>query len=118
MSQPVVHFEINVKDRAKSAEFYSQLFGWKTSTATGFDYSLVEPAHEKTIGGGIGPYQPGQGPSITFYVGADDLQASLNKAEKLGGRTVMPPTPIPGIGSCAMFADLDGNVVGLFKDNS
>ncbi len=118
MSRPIVHFEINVKDRAKSAEFYSQLFGWKTSSAPGFDYSLVEPAHENTIGGGIGPYQPGQGPSITFYVGVDDLQASLNKAEKLGGKTVMPPTPIPGIGSCAMFADLDGNVVGLFKGNS
>jgi predicted enzyme related to lactoylglutathione lyase len=115
MANAVIHFEINVRDRAKSVEFYSQLFGWQINTAPGFDYSLVEPANDKSIGGGIGPCQPGQSPSVTFYVGVDSLQPFLDKAQQLGGNTVMPPTPIPGIGHCAMFTDLDGNVVGLFS---
>lgn len=116
MAQPVVHFEISSNDYKKSSEFYGKLFDWKTMMAPGFEYSLVEPAGEKSIGGGIGPVQPGQNPSVTFYVNVDDLQAYLNKAEKLGGKTVLPPTPIPGVGACAMFADLDGNVIGLFKN--
>lgn len=115
MAQPVIHFEISVTNREKSTEFYSNLFDWKTHLAPGFDYSLVEPANDKSIGGGIGPVMPGQKPSVTFYVNVDDLQSYLEKAEKLGGKTVLPPTPIPNVGACAMFADLDGNVIGLFK---
>jgi hypothetical protein len=52
---------------------------------------------------------------VTFYVQVDDLQKSLDKAQSLGANTVLPPTPIPGIGSCAMFADPNGVVIGLFK---
>lgn len=115
MAKPVVHFEISVTNREKATDFYSKLFDWKTNTAPGFDYTLVEPAGDKSNGGGIGPIQPGQKPSVTFYVNVDDLQAYLDKAERLGGKTVLPPTPIPNVGACAMFADLDGNVIGLFK---
>lgn len=115
MAQPVIHFEISVNNREKSTDFYTRLFDWKTQSPPGFDYTLVEPAGDKSIGGGIGPTMPGQKPSVTFYVSVDDLQAYLDKAEKLGGKTIMPPTPIPGIGASAMFADLDGNIIGLFK---
>jgi hypothetical protein len=45
----------------------------------------------------------------------DDLQAALDKAAKMGATTLMPPTPIPGIGASALFRDPDGLVVGLFK---
>ncbi len=115
MAQAVIHFEISAANREKATEFYSKLFDWKTSAASGFDYSLVEAAGNNSIGGGIGPVQPGQKPFVTFYVGVDDLQATLDKAEKLGARTVLPPTPIPGIGACALFADPDGIIIGLFK---
>ncbi len=115
MSQPVVHFEISAKNREQAGKFYGDLFGWKMDAPPGMDYTLVHPANDKSIGGGIGPVQAGQSPSVTFYVMVDDLQAYLTKAEKLGGKTVVPPMPIPGYGSMAMFADLDGNVIGLFK---
>lgn len=115
MAQPVIHFEISASNREKSVDFYSKLFDWKTSAAPGFDYSLVEPAGNNSIGGGIGATQGGQKPFVTFYVGVDDLQATLDKAESLGAKTILPPTPIPGIGACALFADPDGIVIGLFK---
>lgn len=115
MTQPVIHFEITASNRERAVEFYSQLFDWKTSMAPGFDYSLVEPAGNNSIGGGIGSAQSGQKPFVTFYVGVDDLQATLDKAESLGAKTILPPTPIPGIGACALFADPDGIVIGLFK---
>jgi uncharacterized protein len=52
---------------------------------------------------------------MTIYMRVDDLQASLDKAESLGGKTVVPPSPLPGDwGSFAMLADPDGQLVGLW----
>ena len=42
------------------------------------------------IGGGIGPALDQSSGRVTFYVQVNDLQAYLNKAESLGGKTVMP----------------------------
>jgi hypothetical protein len=117
MGSPVVHFEIAGKDRKKSEQFYSQLFGWEIKTHEGMDYGMVSAAGPNSIGGGIGPTPPGAGPYVTFYVMVDDIKTHLAKAEKLGARTCLPETPIPGVGSCAMFADPDGNMIGLFKSN-
>lgn len=115
MASPVVHFEILGKDGAKTREFYGSLFDWKYNIHEGMDYGLVEAAGEKSIGGGIGGAPEGVKPVLTFYVQVDDLQAYLDKAEKLGGKTISPPAPIPGVGSFAWFADPDGNCVGLYK---
>jgi uncharacterized protein len=117
MPQPVVHFEISTKNLAKSNEFYGKLFDWNISQYPGMEYGMVAAAGEKSIGGGIGPVQPGDTTCVTIYVQVDDLQAYLDKATKLGGKAIVPPTPIPGIGAFAMFADLDGNRIGLFKSN-
>ena len=115
MASPVVHFEILGKDGAKTREFYSGLFDWKFDVQAEMDYGLVAAAGEKSIGGGIGGAPEGVNPLLTFYVQVDDLQAYLDRAEKLGGKTVSPPATIPGIGSFAWLADLDGNCVGIFK---
>jgi hypothetical protein len=48
-------------------------------------------------------------------VQVDDLQAYLDKANQLGGKTLVPPVEIPGQGSFAWLADLDGNIIGLWK---
>jgi predicted enzyme related to lactoylglutathione lyase len=51
---------------------------------------------------------------VTFYVGADDPQAVLDRAEQLGGKTIMPVTELPQV-TIALFADPEGHVVGLAK---
>lgn len=117
MANGVVHWEIGGTNTAKTREFYAKLFGWDIQIYEEMDYGMVQPAGEGTIGGGIGPTPPGGAPYVTVYVHVDDLQKSLDKAASLGGKTVMPPTLIPGIGSSAMFADLNGVIIGLFKPN-
>ncbi len=117
MQNGVVHWEISSKDYKKAQEFYGKLFDWKIEEAPGMSYGMVGAAGERTIGGGIGPTQEGQQPAVTFYVMVDDLQAYLDKAVSLGGKALVPPSPIPGIGSFAMFADPDGVAIGLFKPN-
>ncbi|HET9006365.1 MAG TPA: VOC family protein, partial [Actinomycetes bacterium] len=48
------------------------------------------------------------------YVEVDDLQASLVRAEALGGRTVWPVTELAGM-AFAMLHDPDGLLVGLMR---
>ena len=52
--------------------------------------------------------------SVTFYIEAEDLKATLAKVERLGGKTVMPPMKAGPV-ELAMFADPEGNVIGLAK---
>ncbi|HEU4390254.1 MAG TPA: VOC family protein [Blastocatellia bacterium] len=112
MANPVVHFEINANDAKKLHGFYSKLFDWKIDANNPMNYGLVE-ATQGGIGGGIGQ---GEGPQyVTFYVQVDDLQAYLSKAEKLGGKTLVPPTEIPNMVTFAMFTDPEGNAIGLVK---
>jgi hypothetical protein len=55
-----------------------------------------------------------QAGEVLFYVSTDDIEASLAKAEKLGGKAVMPKTEIPGFGWFGLFLDPTGNKVGLY----
>jgi uncharacterized protein len=115
MSKPIVGwFEVTGKDGPALQQFYSRLFDWEVTDA-GSGYGLVA-AREKGIGGGIGPSSDGGDGGVTFYVEVDDPTAFLEKAEALGGKTVVPPTEIPDFGlTFAFFADPEGHVVGLSK---
>lgn len=116
MGQPVVHWEIGGKDARKLRDFYSKLFDWKITVDKNMgDYGLVETGGKGGINGGIFPTTGDMPATLTFYVQVDDLQAYLDKAVKLGGKALVPPTPIPNIGAFAMFSDPEGNTIGLFK---
>jgi predicted enzyme related to lactoylglutathione lyase len=113
MGQPVVHFEIGCRDQARSADFFSQLFGWQIKQAG--PAAMIDT----TAGGGINGHITSLGHEplnyITFYVLVDDLPAYLAKAESLGGKTLVPPIDI-GQGTFAWLADPDGNTIGLWKE--
>src|SRR5438128_1575637 len=111
MGNPVVHFEVVGKDGPALTSFYEELFGWKTTAVEGMGYSLVEKEGDG-IAGGIGATPDGSS-QVTFYVSVDDPQAALDKAETLGGKTVMPVTSIPNVVTLAQFADPEGHVIGL-----
>ena len=53
---------------------------------------------------------------VTIYVQVPDLQATVDRAVALGGKAVIPPTPIPGVGAFAMFQDPESNLIGLFRE--
>ncbi len=114
MGQPVVHFEIVGKDGSALQTFYTSLFDWKIDANNPMNYGMVEAA-QGGIAGGVGPSEDGS-KSVTFYVQVADLKAALDKAEKLGGKTVMPPMDVPGGPSIAQFTDPEGNRIGLVKE--
>jgi predicted enzyme related to lactoylglutathione lyase len=118
MANPVVHFEIVGSDDGALGTFYGKLFDWKVNPVDGMDgYRLVDTGQEGSIGGGIGTSDDGRS-HVTFYVQVDDPQAYLEKAEALGGKTVVPVTEIPNMVTFALFADPEGHVVGVVKSDS
>jgi predicted enzyme related to lactoylglutathione lyase len=58
-----------------------------------------------------GMAQAGQ---TTVYVGTDDIDATLAKAQQLGGTILMPKMEIPNTGWMGLFRDPTGNIVGLY----
>src|SRR5512132_2692156 len=112
MANQVVRFEVGAADDQPLVRFYGELFGWDLQ-AVADGYTLVDTRGGSGINGGIGRSQSGE-PWATFYVEVDDLQASLDGVEALGGRTVMPVTELPGM-AFAMFDDPDGLLVGLMR---
>ena len=107
-----MHFEIGCKDKAKTEQFFSDLFGWQmqamgpatmidTGSPHGIRGHMSELGHE--------PFH-----YTIFYVQVDDVQGYLDKAGALGGKTIVPPIAIP-TGTFAWLADPEGNTMGLWK---
>lgn len=92
-----MHFELNVKNPKKTEQFYKKLFRWSIDSNNPMNYGLVKKGGKGGIGGGIGQLQFGQKPFVTFYVQVKDLKGTLRKVEKLGSKTIVPPTRIPNM---------------------
>ena len=113
---PVVHFEVGGSDAEGLNEFYTEMFGWQTTLMKEMNYRLVKQEPEG-IGGGIFQHMDGMPPNApSVAVMVDDLQAYLDKAVSLGATALMQPKEIPGgFGSLAIFNDIAGNRISLFK---
>jgi predicted enzyme related to lactoylglutathione lyase len=118
MGQPVAFFEIISQDADRARKFYTQLCDWKAEADPNMGgYALVDTgAGEGALGGGIGPSMMPRDAGVKIYMRVDDLDAYLDRAERLGGKRVVPPTDLPGdFGRFAILADPDGNAVGLWS---
>jgi uncharacterized protein len=116
MANTVAHFESNGPDMKALASFYTELFGWHAEEVPDVGYTLVDTHAGSGINGGFGS-PPDAPPFQTFYVGVDDLQATLDRAAELGGKTLVSPTDM-GMVAFALFADPDGITVGLVLNAS
>lgn len=117
MSNPVVHFEIVGANSAKTKQFYTELFDWTIDDDNPMNYGMVNTGSDRGIGGGIYGVEEEEEdrPGVKIHVEVDDLQAYLDKAEELGGKTILPPTVVPDMVTFALFADPDGTLIGLVK---
>ncbi len=116
MGKPVVHWEVTGKDGKRLQKFYADLFEWKIDTNNPMEYGMVNTGG-KGINGGIAAAQQGSG-GVTFYVEVENLEEYLRTAERLGGKTLLPPAAVPGGPTLAIFADPEGNRIGLVKEGS
>jgi predicted enzyme related to lactoylglutathione lyase len=117
MGAPVIHWEIISPNSKELVGFYSELFDWNIDTNNPQGYGLVDTQSDRGIPGGIGDPQQGES-RVTFYVSVPDPQKTLDKAEEMGGKTVLPPMAVEGADppvTLAMFLDPHGHLVGLTK---
>lgn len=112
-SHPIVHIEFSAKDLEKAARFYAELFGWQVEQVPEMSYTTFRS--EEGPGGGFNQVSE-QYPAGTtvVYVLTDNIEATLAKAESLGGKTLRPKDEVPGMGWFALFSDPSGNMVGLW----
>ena len=125
---PVIHFQMPSKDHARTAEFYSKVFGWQMkqlgaefggymtadSTPVGPD---MRPIKTGAINGGF--FTPTDDPNsrkTTIVIAVDDINESLKKVLAAGGTTNMTkPDHIPRVGLFMTFTDPEGNFVAMLQ---
>jgi len=112
MGAPIVHIEFRSSDFGRTAAFYSQLFDWQTQQNASATYMKFDGADGPS--GGWVRSDLVQAPGPVPYLVVDDLASKMAEVEKAGGRVLVGSMPFAGGGEVGLFADPDGNVVGLW----
>ena len=115
MDNIVVHWEFGSHDSESLGRFYSELLGWRIEPQETMSYQVAYTRSERGINGGIMQVGEEIPTYLVFYVVVEDLQATLDLAQSLGGQTTVPPTPIPGVGTFAHFSDPQGFLIGAIE---
>ena len=110
------HFAINADDVARARAFYGQVFGWTFTPWGPPGFYQVRDVGEGLIGAlqerrELAPGKPLFTFEPTFEV--KDIKATLKAADANGGKVLMPPYRIEGVGDIAYFEDPEGNVCGV-----
>jgi uncharacterized protein len=112
MAHPVIHAEIRSADPDSTRAFFGELFGWTYSDGAFPGYTFADTgAGEGALPTAIGPLQGGSD-AVLFFVGVQDVETTLARAEELGGTTIQPPQSVPGV-TFGVFADPQGHVIGV-----
>lgn len=112
MPHPVIHAEIRSEDADATRSFLADLFGWKVASEGGFPgYTFIDTGAEDGPAVAISPRQ-GADDEVLFFVAVDDVSATLQRAEELGGTIVQPTQEVPGV-SFGVFADAQGHKIGV-----
>ena len=116
-----VWHELATTDTSRARDFYSRLFGWKSSEmemGPGFTYTTFKHGGRDAAGmfTMAGPDWEGKPPHWMVYIGVDDVDAMANKAQQLGGTICVPPTDIP-VGRFSVLQDPTGAVISIYKSN-
>ncbi|WP_018615593.1 VOC family protein [Segetibacter koreensis] len=118
MSNRVVHFEIPCDDPDKTMEFFKEVFGWGFQSYGQEQYWLATTGDDKSpgINGAImkkrDPKQP-----LVNTLSVTNIDESIQKIEKAGGKIVMPKMAVPSMGWVVYFTDPDGNIHGAWQDD-
>jgi uncharacterized protein len=110
----ICYIEMPALDVARSANFYSKVFGWsmrkRGDGATAFDDTTGEVSGAFVLG-----RPPCATPGLLFYIMVDSVAAACKQVETQGGAIVQPiGVDAPEI--TARFRDPGGNIVGLYQE--
>jgi predicted enzyme related to lactoylglutathione lyase len=110
--------DLSTPDPERAGKFYSDVLGWKLEKGENDPSGYLHiKSGDKHIGGIPSSAQrPAGAPAhwlIYFHVA--DVEATTEKAKKMGAKVFMQPTAMPGVGTWAVLADPQGAAFSLFK---
>jgi predicted enzyme related to lactoylglutathione lyase len=112
-----IWYELMTPDPAGAKAFYDVVIGWSmagegNAMPGGAEYREVM-AQDGNHAGGVLTLTPqmaeaGTQPAWIGYIGVDDVDATVSKAQEHGGTVFMGPMDMEGVGRMAMLADPQG----------
>jgi uncharacterized protein len=109
----IVHIEFKSSDFARTSAFYAELFDWQTQQNASASYMKADSTDGPS--GGWVRADLVQAPGPIAYLPVEDLATKMDAVEKAGGRVLVRSMPFAGGGEVGLFADPDGNVLGLWQ---
>jgi predicted enzyme related to lactoylglutathione lyase len=115
-------FECGTTDLAAARGFYTTLFGWSVAEhpmpgEQGGTYTMLGLGEDEVAGlyQMSGPQFEGVPSHWATYVAVADVDDTARRAGNLGGKVVVPPMDVPGVGRIAFIQDPTGAHIALFK---
>jgi uncharacterized protein len=115
MSHAVIQFQIISHHPDAVAGFYGELFGWRIDAGNAMGYRRIDTGSPDGIQGGIWPAPPQASTFAQLFVTVEDVKASVQVAERLGARVLIPPTVLPEGDEMAVLHDPQGMPFGVWR---
>lgn len=115
MSASFRHFAINADDVDRARSFYGSVFAWNFTPWGPPGFYQTREAGQGLMGALQQRQDWGEKRMHTFMptFGVDDIAATLAAVEANGGRVLMQPYRIDGVGEIGYFEDPEGNICGV-----
>lgn len=109
------HFAINADDVGRARDFYEAVFGWTFTPWGPPGFYQTRDAGEGMMGALQERRDWGAKKLHAFETtfGVEDIRATLAAVAANGGRVLMQPFHIDGVGDIGYFEDSEGNVCGV-----
>jgi predicted enzyme related to lactoylglutathione lyase len=119
MKHSVVHLEIPADDVDRARAFYTQLFDWQFSTSPEHEgyWTVDVGAEEAAHGVGMMARQAPEHLLVNYHQ-VESVAEYAARVEELGGKVIMPKSPVPGMGWFAQCLDTEGNAFGLWETDT
>ena len=116
----IVHFDLPADDPERAKAFYEKLFDWKFEfLPIPVPYYLIETTDlngNPGIRGGMTKKVESE-EQISQFIGVESIDEYIEKVVELGGKILLPKTPVPAWGYLAVCFDTENNIFGLLEEN-
>lgn len=116
----IIWRELLCADAAKAREFYGTVFGWQFIGEQADDFTWGDGAGvyglittEAGIQGGLTQVDSNYRTGWMSYVRVHSVDATSDRAERIGGRVIRAPFDVPGVGRNALLATPGGAIFGV-----
>src|SRR5215510_8873572 len=113
-----VWYEDLAKDPKAAIDFYSDVVGWKTQPFEGNNDYTMWVGSQGPLGGVMkipdDVAKRGVPPHWMAHVQVENVDATVEKAKKLGGKVHKDPEDIPTVGRFAVLGDPQGAFISIF----